>query len=354
MPTVKVVGIQYYNGVVHRGEWANLVREPSNPYDSNAVKVTTLNANVQVGHINRHSAATLRSTLDDRTRDKVRVECDFPSAGSNSRVYAVQARLRFWGFPHQSKNLLSRIRSLGPRMTNGGAAVSSKAGTIKKIKFDPAQAHKELDALFEKLAADNSKMKDYDARAEVGGTLVANLFPHQKKGVQWMLNREAKNDKDSDLPPFWSREGSSNYINSITNSTVGVRPKHVRGGVLADDMGLGKTLQTIAVIVDDLVTDNFIEAVPYDADHHHLQNFVVEPEDEDDMIADLNSLKVVELKALCKAHGLPLSGKKSVLIARLEKSRGSGSSSSSSSSRLWWEQTEGDVANFSFVLVYQS
>jgi len=54
-----------------------------------------------------------------------------------------------------------------------------------------------------------------------------------------------------------------------------------------------------------------------------------EAEDKDDMVADLNSLKAVELKALCKTHGLLLSGKKSVLIARLEKSRESGSSSSS-------------------------
>jgi SWI/SNF-related matrix-associated actin-dependent regulator of chromatin subfamily A3 len=328
VPAVKVVGLQHYRGIVHRGEWANLVRDPRNPYDSNAIKVTTLSGSVQVGHINRYSAATLRSTLDDRSRSRVRVDCDFPSAGSNSRVYTVQARLRFWGFRHQSASLLSRIRGLRPRTgpglgwtrhTPGSAATAAgaTAAAVKKIKFDPVQAHKELDALFDKLAADRAKMDEYDAPAAVGSTLKARLFPHQKKGVHWMLAREESDP--TGLPPFWSREGSK-YLNSITNSTSNTCPKKVRGGVLADDMGLGKTLQTIAVIVHDLVADGFIEAVPFDPEAEASEPAI-----------EFRTLKVKRLKALCKSRGLAVSGKKADLIARLEGAASGGANSSVSS-----------------------
>ena len=100
--TVKVVGLRYYDGIVHKGEWAKLVREPHNPYDKNAVRVTTMEG-AKVGHINQYAAKTLRSTLDDESREHIRVECDFPFKGTESCYYDIMARLRFWGFPTQQK-----------------------------------------------------------------------------------------------------------------------------------------------------------------------------------------------------------------------------------------------------------
>lgn len=44
---VSIVGMRYYGGVVHRGEWVELVREPANPYDANAIRVENM-ARVQV------------------------------------------------------------------------------------------------------------------------------------------------------------------------------------------------------------------------------------------------------------------------------------------------------------------
>eukprot|EP00170_Pyropia_yezoensis_P001465 contig_6460_g1469 len=34
--------MRYYQGVVHQGEWVELVREPSNPYDANAIRVENM------------------------------------------------------------------------------------------------------------------------------------------------------------------------------------------------------------------------------------------------------------------------------------------------------------------------
>lgn len=42
-----IVGMRYYDGVVHQGEWVELVREPANPYDANAIRVENM-ARVQV------------------------------------------------------------------------------------------------------------------------------------------------------------------------------------------------------------------------------------------------------------------------------------------------------------------
>jgi hypothetical protein len=47
---IKTVGIQHYRGVIHVQEAVFLIREPRNPYDSNAVRVDNL-SRIQIGHI---------------------------------------------------------------------------------------------------------------------------------------------------------------------------------------------------------------------------------------------------------------------------------------------------------------
>ena len=69
---MKIVGIQYYQGEIHIGELAKLIREPGNPYDSNAIRVDNLN-NVQIGHIKKQMAAALTRVMDDRTKPDVQV-----------------------------------------------------------------------------------------------------------------------------------------------------------------------------------------------------------------------------------------------------------------------------------------
>lgn len=45
--TTQVVGTKYYTGMVGLGEQVNLVREPTNRFDRNAIKVTNI-SNIQV------------------------------------------------------------------------------------------------------------------------------------------------------------------------------------------------------------------------------------------------------------------------------------------------------------------
>lgn len=57
MPT-KIVGVRFYNGLATTGERVLLVREPTNPYDRNAIQVRNVMGD-QIGHIGRFVAAKL-------------------------------------------------------------------------------------------------------------------------------------------------------------------------------------------------------------------------------------------------------------------------------------------------------
>ena len=60
-----IVGIQYYNGIVSRKEQVRLVREPTNRYDRNAIRVDNIR-DEQVGHIPRDAAVYLSPMLDKK------------------------------------------------------------------------------------------------------------------------------------------------------------------------------------------------------------------------------------------------------------------------------------------------
>ena len=54
----KIVGVQYYSGHATPGEHVIVRREPSNPYDSNALRVENVQRE-QIGHIPRTMASKL-------------------------------------------------------------------------------------------------------------------------------------------------------------------------------------------------------------------------------------------------------------------------------------------------------
>ena len=58
MLDTKIVGVQYYTGYASVGEYVVVRREPSNPYDSNALRVENVQRD-QIGHIPRAMASKL-------------------------------------------------------------------------------------------------------------------------------------------------------------------------------------------------------------------------------------------------------------------------------------------------------
>lgn len=54
----KVVGVRHYDGYATPGEQVMIKREPSNPHDSNAIRINNVQG-TQIGHIPRNLAAKL-------------------------------------------------------------------------------------------------------------------------------------------------------------------------------------------------------------------------------------------------------------------------------------------------------
>ncbi|NXF91885.1 HLTF factor, partial [Eubucco bourcierii] len=241
-----VVGLRYYTGIVNNNEMVALQREPTNPYDKNAVKVNNVNGD-QVGHIKKELAAALAGIMDNKLAV---VEGVVPYGAKNTFTMPVQ--MSFWGREENKEAVLNELKrhgfKLAPPMKEGGfgsKGVSGRAGPSYSapvhaaVQLTTEQLKSEFDKLFEDLKEDDKTCEMEGAEA-VG----TPLLPHQKQALAWMVSRENSNH----LPPFWE-ERSDFYYNTLTNFAEKQRPKNVLGGILADDMGLGKTLTTIALIL---------------------------------------------------------------------------------------------------------
>ncbi|KAM9279237.1 helicase-like transcription factor [Morus bassanus] len=243
-----VVGLRYYTGIVNNNEMVALQREPSNPYDKNAVKVNNVNGD-QVGHIKKELAAALAGIMDNKLAV---VEGVVPYGAKNAFTMPVQ--MSFWGREENREAVLDQLKrhgfklapplkgsecGFGSKWISGRAGPSYSAPVHAAVQLTAEQLKSEFDKLFEDLKEDDKTCEMEGAEAV--GTL---LLPHQKQALAWMVSRENSND----LPPFWE-ERSNFYYNILTNFAEKQRPKNVLGGILADDMGLGKTLTTIALIL---------------------------------------------------------------------------------------------------------
>ncbi|XP_074009956.1 helicase-like transcription factor [Numenius arquata] len=244
-----VVGLRYYTGIVNNNEMVALQREPSNPYDKNAVKVNNVNGD-QVGHIKKELAAALAGIMDNKL---ALIEGVVPYGAKNAFTMPVQ--MSFWGREENKEAVLDQLKKhgfklapplkvgsecgFGSKWISGRAGPSYSAPVHAAVQLTTEQLKSEFDKLFEDLKEDDKSCEMEGAEAV--GTL---LLPHQKQALAWMVSRENSND----LPPFWE-ERSNFYYNILTNFAEKQRPKNVLGGILADDMGLGKTLTTIALIL---------------------------------------------------------------------------------------------------------
>ncbi|XP_034051464.1 helicase-like transcription factor isoform X2 [Thalassophryne amazonica] len=241
-----VVGLRYYTGVVNRGEMVGLVREPQNPYDSNAVMIANIFGR-QVGHIKRQLAAAMAHIMDNNL---AKVEGVVHLGTKNT--YTMPVMLSFWGQDANKTAVMEYLAHHGYKLNTGGLkpsttstktyqsqdgyALSSKKGLT--IALTPEELKNAFDNLFEGL------MESKDGEKEAAESVGTPLLLHQKQALSWMCARENK----SALPPFWEKRGDL-YYNSVTCFSAKEVPERVRGGILADDMGLGKTLTTIALIL---------------------------------------------------------------------------------------------------------
>ncbi|KAJ7900166.1 SNF2 family N-terminal domain-containing protein [Mycena olivaceomarginata] len=121
----------------------------------------------------------------------------------------------------------------------------------------------QVDELFKSL-----KSGDELAETEPSPDVATKLYPHQKKALTFLLEREReKPGTDGKFSSLWQLRTNNMshrpcWIHSITTKEVFQEPKETKGAILADDMGLGKTITCVSLIAATLPAAREFVGVP--------------------------------------------------------------------------------------------
>ncbi|KAH8828492.1 SNF2 family N-terminal domain-containing protein [Flagelloscypha sp. PMI_526] len=289
----RIVGIRYYRGMVGEGEQVRLVREPSNPYDRNAIQVKNI-GNVQVGHLAKNFAAALAPLMDQQVATVEGVVNAGNLRGGNH--YELPLTLIIYGPPTNRSRVEQSLRAFAPRKTTSASASSRTAiggssgygsaygggygGMPMTAPFQTARAHKltpaqeaAVKSQWEEIAKANELRtivagleRLLDKLCEVEDILSLPIHPnppvdllkHQAQALAWALEKEYPKlpVTEADKPvQFWQvkKNGAQPYYYNIATKTPQAKaPELGRGALNADAMGLGKTLTMISVILATL------------------------------------------------------------------------------------------------------
>ncbi|ESZ89846.1 hypothetical protein SBOR_9777 [Sclerotinia borealis F-4128] len=277
----KIVGVRYYAGYASPGEQVIVRREPGNPYDSNAIRISNVQG-TQIGHLPRNLALKLAGFLDART-----IVLEGILAGEKG-AFDCPVLLKIYGpaDPVVRANLENQLKAkrLSLRKKNVAAPLQPKAPIPppqrKQMGYTSSQggsssqpepvpqpvidlAHfvanserfnpREIDKMAEELGMPEDALSKMPM-ADQPKALESTLLPYQRQGLAWMLEKEnpvLPNANSDKVVQLWraSQKHRGAYQNIATNYCAEA-PKLASGGILADDMGLGKTLQVISLILE--------------------------------------------------------------------------------------------------------
>ncbi|KAK3936758.1 putative SWI/SNF-related matrix-associated actin-dependent regulator of chromatin subfamily A member 3-like 1 [Diplogelasinospora grovesii] len=269
----KIVGVRYYNGLATYGELVLCRREPTNPYDSNAIRVDNVFGN-QIGHIPRLVAAKLAPYID---RNEITIEgtingdkgpFDWPIRidifGSSVPLARAQLEERLKKDRLVNATQLKQTRKeneqqrkvMGLRSGRGSAGFGDgkpeeEVSMEELTKASQAVNFRGGQDFVKSLAMDEDQLSKLPA-AKQPEKLKATLLPYQLQGLAWLTAKENPQYPEpgsSDSVQLWKRDAKGQYNNVATNFTVKKAPALLSGGILADDMGLGKTIQIISLIM---------------------------------------------------------------------------------------------------------
>lgn len=229
---LKIVGIRYYKGIAREGEYVNLVREPTNPYDRNAIRVDNMGGE-KVGHVAKEAAAVLAPAMDQFV-SQIQVDASIPWRG-NKYFHPLSLDIRA---PETLWNPLRQmLQSIVPfRKQEGQNAIKTTRQptiSVKKLDWKQQQAH--LDHVWQ-----NALQQQLHglAHVTVPDTLQSPLFPHQLDALRWLVHREQPSTHPQPHKnPFYEtiiEEGKTVYLCQLTRATQIHPPSHVHGGILAD------------------------------------------------------------------------------------------------------------------------
>ncbi|TLS30429.1 hypothetical protein PpBr36_02920 [Pyricularia pennisetigena] len=272
---VKIVGCRYYNGIVSPGELTICRREPTNPYDVNAIRVDNVQG-VQIGHFPRKIVEKLAPYVD---ANEIAIEAkimgekatfDCPAKififGTSEPLARAQLETRLKNDKLVNATQLkqtkreSELRRL-PLEITGTSTQSLK--NMRPGQQNPQEAMEKLigqsqvikarsgDDLVKSFAMNEEALSALPCTDQPQG-LKSQLLPYQLQGLAWLTkkeNPEFPEQGSDDNTQLWKVDARGRYRNLATEFTTAKAPKLISGGILADDMGLGKTLQIISLIL---------------------------------------------------------------------------------------------------------
>ncbi|PVH97783.1 hypothetical protein DM02DRAFT_657940 [Periconia macrospinosa] len=302
-----IVGCRFYRGYATRGEMAFVRREPSNPYDKNAIRVLNVEG-TQIGHIPKWAAARLAPYMDRRdlfveaqiSGEKGQYDCPVSLIlfGTNEPIARASLvnRMRADKIPvneatallreeerrrkseeqaarQAAKQLMSQAykkgaavvgSQQGPQYSNSmaeyaGGGSSSQGMAAKPSLQDIISGSERFNPRSAEQIVEEFGIKESDLaampRASQPTTLVTQLHDFQLQGLHWLLEKESPRlpaQGTKDIVQLWQRHSHipNAFTNIATNFSV-ENPALASGGILADDMGLGKTIQVISLIMAD-------------------------------------------------------------------------------------------------------
>ncbi|GES66884.1 SNF2 family helicase [Aspergillus terreus] len=290
----KIVGVRYYRGHATIGEYVILRREPTNQYDSNAIRVDNV-MGAQIGHIPRNMAAKLAKYMDAKdllvegvlTGVKGAWDCPVhlrlfgpadPAKREDIKRRLQQDRLPLDEYrkrereERERKKQLEKARKEAAKLSRSLASGKGHEQSESVLGYANLStpeglglAEEDLETLIEQSTAFNPRdvarvtenfgTSESDLAnmpmAETPAALATELLPYQRQGLAWMIGQEhpqLPSAGSTDIVQLWKRDGPR-FTNIATNFSTSIAPPLASGGILADDMGLGKTIQIISLIL---------------------------------------------------------------------------------------------------------
>ncbi|KAI0893841.1 SNF2 family N-terminal domain-containing protein [Annulohypoxylon nitens] len=271
----KINGIRYYQGRIKWGEKVILHREPSNPYDHNAIRVDNVMQS-QIGHIPKTLAAKIAPYIDsgDIVLDGLiaghKGPFDCPVHLLFYGTSDPEGRLRL-GAKLKADKLIGATQLKDTRREADAQRHEAVRLRVSATTFgsgdqeDPLReliAESQISRFRSEISSDDLSSFDVltsneDAlsqlpKAQQPEAIQSQLLPYQLQSLAWMTakeNPQPPSPGSKDIVQLWKRTKNGNFVNLISNHITKDPPNLASGGLLADDMGLGKTLQVISLIM---------------------------------------------------------------------------------------------------------
>ncbi|KAF8078787.1 SNF2 family DNA-dependent ATPase [Lyophyllum atratum] len=170
---------------------------------------------------------------------------------------------------HNRAILASNRLGYGP-VGNNNSRWTTPTMTGKSVEVQRNQ----VDELFKSLK-DGDELTETEPSSEVA----TKLYPHQKKALTFLLEREReRRGPDGKFSSLWQLRTNPmshqvSWFHIVTQKEVFEEPVETKGAILADDMGLGKTITCVSLIAATLDSARGFAATPLEELEPPSRNF---------------------------------------------------------------------------------